>query len=285
MSLGLLGGTMLGVGPCDFSFTIDVNVDLWDGQAAEDFSQTASLNGIAKVRVTSTNGSINVTAQNGLDQATIAGEKRATGEDDDDAKARLAEIKIVVQPDAEDPSILDIEAILPKVNGRTVGQVSFEIALPPTLVLDLNATNGRIEVTGNGNRTAAETTTGEIKIKNNTGNVTAMTTSGSISLTGIVGGITAKSTNGSVNVEVTPPAGATVDLVTTNGWIDLAVAAATAADLTLLTTHGLVEAELTDFTVNNLVAKPRKVTCTLNGGGGTISARTTNGLVSFGSLD
>jgi DUF4097 and DUF4098 domain-containing protein YvlB len=96
------------------------------------------------------------------------------------------------------------------------------------------------------------------------------------------GSVLARSGNGSIMIRAALPANGTLDAETGNGSIELRVPTSTAASLDLQTTNGLVTANFAGFgLVNDLSVTTDKLTAVLNGGGGSIRGKTTNGSIAF----
>ncbi len=295
--LAILGS----VAGCNFSINVDLT--LWLGLASADFTITEDFSGVSTVVVTTENGDISVDVENTVTEAVIAGTRRATGIDDEDAEARLPEVEIKVQRNADDSSILEITAILPKVSGTVRGSVDFKISLPSGASLKLNSTNGDIDVEDNTGAVVASTTNGDVTIDDNigsvaaqstngymlltdvTGNVTFVTTNGDVVASGILGSVSGTTTNGDVNVKATITGKQRIDVETSNGRIDIKAPDDIAVDLDLATsTLSRVTAELGAFIVTDLSISDSSITATLNGGGGQIKARTTIGRITFNTF-
>lgn len=287
---------MLVVG-CELMFS--VNIELWDGLASEPFSQAVVLAGIETIRVTTRNGDISVGIDETLSQAVVGGTKTAAGEDDDEAEDRLSEVKINMEVSASDSTVLVIDVTWPDDTPHTGDAVDFAIALPSGMNLALRSTNGSVDVQGNAGTVAIETTNGPVEVKGNTGSVSARSTNGQVeladvqgtvegrtengqlTLTDIAGNVTGETTNGKITAKIAPPANGAVEVTSVNGRITLAVPWATAASLALENTFGQIDTELTEFVLTNFSSSAHQVTATLNGGGGTITATTLVGRITF----
>jgi DUF4097 and DUF4098 domain-containing protein YvlB len=124
---------------------------------------------------------------------------------------------------------------------------------------------------------------GNVKIDNISGDLEVGTTNGNVSVSEAGGRLSARTTNGSINADLSAIAmGEDMVFRTTNGGITLAIPAATQANLTARTTNGSIK---TDFpiTVQGTFSRNR-LEGALNGGGGSIELRTTNGSIHIEEL-
>lgn len=144
--------------------------------------------------------------------------------------------------------------------------VSYTVRVPRGVKLDLETTNGGLEVRGAGGEIVGRTTNGGIQIDGGAGPVRAHTTNGGVA----------------VRLSALAPAG-DFDLETTNGGVSLTVPASLGAEVDMSTTNGGVS---TDFpvTVQGRI-NPRRLQATLGNGGRRVRMRTTNGGVSLRRAD
>ena len=147
-------------------------------------------------------------------------------------------------------------------NRRGGTSAQFTLRVPASVRLDLETTNGGLDVRGAG------------------GEVVGRTTNGGISIEGGAGPVTAHTTNGGIAVRLTDlaPTG-DFDLSTTNGGVSLSVPSSLNAEVDMATTNGGVS---TDFpvTVQGRI-NPRRLQVTLGSGGRRVRMHTTNGGVSL----
>ena len=274
---GLLLVSFLG---CDATFTI--SIDLWEGLASEEFSQTASSADLNKIAVTTKNGTITVKVDSSATDITIAGTKTAIGEDDTAAKDRLSEIKIKATRNAQDPTLLEITAELPLLTGLIRDTVNFVITLPAGSNLDLNTSNGAIDVSDNVGEVTATTNNGKITITDNTGSVDANTSNGKLELTDIASGsVKGRTSNGSITVKATIKGFDSIDVKTSNGSVDISVPVDTSASLDLRTVLGSIVTSFGAIDATDIVSNMILLTATLNGGGGEITGQTSLGTITF----
>jgi DUF4097 and DUF4098 domain-containing protein YvlB len=137
--------------------------------------------------------------------------------------------------------------------------VTYEVTVPRSMSLDLENTNGAIEVA-------------DVR-----GSHKLYTTNGHIELARCAGDVAAETTNGGIKAElldVTP--GKRVSLETTNGRISLAAPPTLAAELDAATTNGSVD---TDLPVTTTRTGKHSLRGMINGGGPSLRLRTTNGSI------
>ena len=147
-------------------------------------------------------------------------------------------------------------------NRRGSTSVEFTVRVPTTVRLDLQTTNGGLDVRGAGSELVASTTNGGIRVEAGGGPVRAHTT------------------NGGVDVRLSALGSARdFDLATTNGAVSLEVPPSLGAEVEMSTVNGRVE---TDFpvTVQGRI-DPRRLRVTLGDGERRVRLRTTNGSVSL----
>jgi len=142
--------------------------------------------------------------------------------------------------------------------------VEYEVTVPRTTNLEIDDTNGAIDVSDVRGSHRLSTTNGHIELLRCSGSVEAETTNGHIR---------------AELAEVTP--GKTLRLETTNGGITIALPRAVAARIDASTTNGSIK---TDLPVTTTEFKRTSLRGTLNGGGtAELRLRTTNGSINIES--
>jgi DUF4097 and DUF4098 domain-containing protein YvlB len=145
--------------------------------------------------------------------------------------------------------------------GGSDEKVEYDVTVPRSMSLELETTNGPIEVNGVSGTLKAETTNGQVVLARCAGNVDASTT------------------NGSVKAELLTVARDRMNrLSTTNGRIVLKVPPSLAAEIDASTTNGSIESELpvTTHSIGH-----HSLRGTINGGGASLRLRTTNGSIAI----
>ena len=138
--------------------------------------------------------------------------------------------------------------------------VSYDIWVPASANLQLDANNGSIRLEGVAGQIRANTLNGSIQLKNVSGDVEGETTNGSLSVDLASGpwqgkGLTLKTVNGSIQLHLPETISANVEASTVNGRIR------------------------TEFFANANTDDPHSAVFTLGAGGPKIEARTVNGSV------
>jgi len=138
-------------------------------------------------------------------------------------------------------------------------RVNYRLKVPQELVMDLETTNGQVEVTDFAGSLKLESTNGDLVGRE------------------IRGHFEARTTNGSVRVELLEYDGQALSCKTTNGNVDLSLPADANAELSARTTNGSIKTDL-PMKVSGSFSR-NKLNGSLNGGGPEIDLRTTNGSI------
>jgi len=173
-------------------------------------------------------------------------------------------------------------------------RISFWLTVPKISNLDMNTTNGEINIYDIEGKVFSKSTNGSIQLENISGNTELRTTNGSVNTKNVIGDIDVKTTNGKIvisNIEGNVVARTTngeilVDILksikekimnfrTTNGSVTLNLVKDINADLDAKLTNGKI---YTDFPilVKGEISK-NSVSGKINNGGPLIYIRTTNG--------
>ena len=239
------------------------------------------------LRVRTGNGFIHVSKVTGT-QVSIRADVRAV------TLERLAAVKLRTTREAD--GTLDIRADWPDGGPRGMEGCSFAIEIPDAIGVDLETSNGAINLEAMGGSALLRTRNGAVDVRAHDGSVRADTTNGKIRLVDVIGNVIAHGSNGRISVE---RCSGSVEAETTNGSVDVAQTSEGKGPLLLTTTNGSITAEIGRAfrgalrlrTVNgpaefNEVAGLRVVSRTRNSadlevGSGTpqSSLRTTNGAV------
>lgn len=195
------------------------------------------------------NGGIAVVAWNRNEVRVLA---RVSARADDRSTARS------LVEDVEISTRGGIEAAGPRTRRDESWSVSYRIQVPADYDLDLESTNGGIDVDGV------------------TGRLVLETTNGGIDLVEVAGDVRARTTNGGLDVELAGSRwqGAGLDAQTTNGGITLSIPEGYSADLETGTRNGGFDIEF-PITVSGRIG--RTLSTSLGSGGPPIRVTTTNG--------
>ena len=159
----------------------------------------------------------------------------------------------------------------------------FHLTVPRRAHVDADSVNGNLRISGVEGRLDAGTVNGRVHVEEVRGEVRVSTVNGRLTVRAARGAVHAGSVNGSIDVElleVTP--GAQMSFSSTNGGIALRLPADVATHLDARTTNGGIS---TDFPVRvEGRYNSKSVSADLNGGGGTLKIRTTNGGIRISEL-
>jgi len=240
---------------------IFVTLNLYASTRINDTSEnTYAFRSGAPLTVETENGSIRVRA--GDDgQVHVIAHTHVQADSDVVGRRIMADLKPRVSQDGGGLKLVVPE--LRRDDDGIEGGVSFEITIPRSAELSLNATNGAIDVDGVRGAELLRTTNGHITVERASGSVDAETT------------------NGSVRVElldVTP--GRALRFITTNGSITANVPPSLSADVDASTTNGVIRS---DFPILTSDTERHTLRGSINGGGSELKARTTNGSITIRS--
>jgi DUF4097 and DUF4098 domain-containing protein YvlB len=221
----------------------------------------------ATLALDNVNGHVNVTS---WDQPRIRVHAVKTVSRLDNAKGALDALRVEMTP--RDGG-LTVHTVYPGHGGIgfldflsgnwSDAKVEYDVTVPRSMSLEIETTNGAIEVKGVSGVLKAETTNGYILLERCAGNIDAETTNGRV-------------TAELVSIDRTR----TNRLETTNGKIILTVPSSLAAELDASTTNGSIDSELPVATHSLGRHSLRGM---INGGGATLRLRTTNGSIEIHS--
>lgn len=196
------------------------------------------------------NGGIEVTGWDGSEVQVVA-RVRATARSAAGAEALLEEVRLLVDGDR-----LSVRG--PRTERREGWHVNWEIRVPRTYDLRLEAVNGGLSVT------------------DVSGSMDLRTTNGGLGLEDVGGDVRGRTVNGGARVTLQGRSweGRGLDVETTNGGIDLRVPEGYSADLQTRTTNGSFDL---DFPMTLQGRIGRRLETTLGSGGPPLRLITTNG--------
>jgi hypothetical protein len=224
------------------------------------FQQSYPLSSGGELEVLNTNGGITVEAWDRA-EVRVDAVKQVKAASSEKAEELANKIKIEVQ---HSPGSVRIESRLPRsengfmdwLTGNDASfSVTYKIHAPRDVVAKLVSTNGGIRLTGTRGRADRETVNGGITVIEAAGALEGSTTNGGITahLTRVDGDINLETTNGGVVLKVPRDLRANLDVATSNGGI-----------------HSDLEVAGGQKGRKHLVGE-------VNGGGGLLKVRTTNG--------
>ena len=204
----------------------------------------------------SPNGGIQVEGS-GRSDVHVRAKVTATAETQERAR-QIAE-GVRVQPSGD-----RLEAVGPDNLGRREGwSVSYELAVPMQMALNLKTVNGGIG------------------IKEVEGQIEFTTTNGGVKLANIGGDVRGRTTNGGVTIDLDGASwrGEGLDVQTSNGGVNLMLPEGYSARLEASTVNGGLNSDFPLMTSGRV--SRRDVEATIGGGGATIKVRTSNGGVNI----
>jgi hypothetical protein len=225
------------------------------GRACEVRDVPVKLSGRALAVSGTPNGSVRAFGHEG-DAVKVTARIQADGRTDDEAKARLAEIRVTADGRS-------VRADGPARDGRDDGwSVSYVLEVPRRFDLELESHNGSLGVSG---------VSGAIDLR---------ATNGSVALSDVGGDVRAHTQNGSLNVQLSGKRwdGAGLDAETHNGSVRVRIPDDYSARLETHTVNGSLR---TDFPVTLRGRISRDLTLPLGSGGAPIRVTTTNGSVTI----
>lgn len=274
MFQGMFGGPFGGLFSGSFTILVDA--------AEEEFTVSAPFTDAGSLSIRWVNGNVTVSVDESATDIIATGTKFVLASGDTSAADRLDDLGIEFQVAESFPTQVFLRYTVLDASDASF-HANVDVVIPSGITLHVTNENGTVSVTGNTESTSVTVTNGRITVADQTGNVTADTTNGTVEIDS-AGDVQATSINGSIDITARPGSADSIIARTTNGQVAILVPAETAANLTLGVALGFVEFTLTDFTVTDLVAGLNQVSATLNGGGLPITAETSTGVVSFGSL-
>lgn len=235
------------------------------------------------LRIESQNGHISVETWN-RPEASVQITRIARANEDRDAEALLKEMEAEV---TLSPGRIEIVSRFPK-RTETVGfwdilgqrvtsmNIHYHVKVPARTGLDLETTNGELEVKGTTAGLKGRTVNGAVQVRGVRGSVEVQTTNGSIQLSGIEGSTLAGTTNGTITAELRQiDASGKVVLSTTNGNVTASLPGNLKANVDAQTTNGRVRVAYPVTKRGGSTA--RSLHATIGGGGVEVNLRTTNG--------
>jgi DUF4097 and DUF4098 domain-containing protein YvlB len=237
-----------------------------DDTRTEVFDRTVNLRPGSEVEIENVNGRITIASWD-QPRVRIHAVKKVRTSDDSTAQAALRALRVEVKQTSKG---ISIDTIYPKrddatslfgalFGGSINASVEYELTVPRQVNLNVDNTNGAIEVSD---------VTGELELE---------TTNGRIQVVRCGGALDASTTNGAIDAELLAvTAGSEMSFETTNGRISLRMPRNAAAEINAGTTNGSIRSDLALATSRFSRTSLRG---TLNGGGPEIRLRTTNGSI------
>ena len=270
LTAGVLMLALLSTTGC---FVLDPST--WDDNAysaSEDFEFDLDVTTQTELTVQGINGAIEVYGDPDATTISVTGVKRVRSHSEADAQDHLDRLDVDINTGTNG---IEISTDQPRnTNGRTY-EVNYTVIMPDWMEIKAETTNGAVTVEDMEDLVIAETTNGAIILRDVTGDADLETTNGGITLSDCVGSVDARTTNGAIDGDVVLPENGDCRFSTTNGSVGLDIPATTAASFSARLSNGNIS--VSGLNLANLETSKHSVTGTLNGGGGVIDLRTTNG--------
>ncbi len=257
--------------------------------AMKEESRTVEVAQVAgkALRVRAENGAVRVTPGSG-NAVTIRATIRAETEE------RLEETKISAERSAD--GTLAIEPVWPAGGRRPNEGCGFEVAILDARGIDVQTSNGDIDLTGMGGKAELKTDNGSVTVRSQAGGVRVKTTNGSITLDGVegravartnnakirisgaTGPVEAKNSNGPVDVQLSSDNEGPIQVVTNNAKVRLALSQVFKGALHLKTSNGKVKFDKPEH-VQVIKSGHSSARLRVGEGGSPSSVKTNNGAI------
>jgi DUF4097 and DUF4098 domain-containing protein YvlB len=232
----------------------------------ETFDRTFDVRAGTLFALKNTNGRITIHSWD-QPRVQVRALKKVDSRDTETAKQVLAELKIEPSLSADGLRINTkyprrSEGLFDWLSGNNVNlTVQYDVTVPRSMNLDIDNTNGAIDISD---------VRGSHRIAN---------TNGHIELIRCAGDVDAETTNGALRAELSEVnSGKSIRLTTTNGRIAVVLPKSFAARVDASTTNGSIK---TDIPVTTTEFHRHTVRGTINGGGAELRLRTTNGSINI----
>ncbi|HET9227656.1 MAG TPA: DUF4097 family beta strand repeat-containing protein [Thermoanaerobaculia bacterium] len=245
----------------------------------ETFLKTYPLQAGGELRVENRNGGITVEAWD-RNEVRVEAIKQVKAGSAEKAREGLKLLRIEVQPTAGSVQILTKypknqgDGLLDWITGDSLSMsVTYKIKAPRELVSNLLSTNGGIRLVGTQGRADLATTNGGVTVENASGNIRLRSTNGGLHVKNASGSLDGVTTNGGITAHLTEVDG-DISLRTTNGGVTLQLPEDLRATVDIATSNGGIHSDL-DVAGGEKTRK--SLTGEINGGGGKLFVRSTNG--------
>jgi hypothetical protein len=245
----------------------------------ETFQKTYPLQAGGELRVENTNGGITVEAWD-RNEVQVEAIKQVRAESAEKAREGLKLLKIEVKPSTGALEILtryprnEGDGFFDWLSGDSVSMsVNYKIKAPRELVANLQSTNGGVRLVGTRGRAQLSTTNGGVSVEDVEGNIRLRSTNGGLTVVNAAGTLDGVTTNGGIKAQLNEVDG-DISLQTTNGGVTLNLPENLRASVDIATSNGGIHS---DLAVEGGRKTKRSLTGDINGGGGKLHVRSTNG--------
>jgi DUF4097 and DUF4098 domain-containing protein YvlB len=248
----------------------------------ETFAKTYPLAMNGSLSLKNVNGGVTFEAWDRA-EVQVHAEKKVKTDSAEDARKILGQIRVDVQAAA---TAVRIETRMPRkeggfwemLSGDDVSMsVTYRVKVPRGAIVEADNVNGGIRLTGTKGTGRLETVNGGIEVEGTSGALALTSTNGGIKIVRAQGAVKAETTNGSIQAELTRiAADRDLGFSSTNGGITVRLPSDARLSVDAAATHGRVESA---FGLEAEGTHRNHLTGDINGGGGTLRIRTTNGSV------
>lgn len=245
----------------------------------ETFLKTYPLKAGGELRVENRNGGITVEAWD-RNEVRVEAIKQVKAASADKAREAMKLLRVEVQPSAGAVTILtkyprnEGDGLLDWLTGSSVSMsVNYKIKAPRDLVANLESSNGGLRLVGTQGRAELSTTNGGVTVENVSGDIRLRSTNGGLTVVNAAGSLDGLTTNGGIRAELTEVDG-DISLRTTNGGVTLQLPEDLRATVDIATSNGGIHS---DLEVAGGEKTRKSLTGEINGGGGKLYVRSTNG--------
>ena len=252
-------------------------------RAEEDFSFNQPEEGVGTLVVDWRVGSITIRVDDSAEQITVTGTKIVRAASESIADDILADIDISWSTLESDPAQATLALDVPTSLTYSYS-VDVEVVLPASLPVTVSAVAGEVLVRGLADQAVINVEAGDITLEDHAGDAIITADLGDVDITSTGGDVDVELETGDVTVAAAPAAGGAVIVDVEIGTANVQVPADFGATLKLATDLGSIDADLSAFTVSDLVDESGELTATLNDGGGEIDISTQWGGIEFAEL-
>jgi len=245
----------------------------------ETFTKTYPLQAGGELRVENTNGGITVEAWD-RNEVQVEAIKQVKASNAEKAREGLKLLRIEVKPSAGALQILtkypkhEGDGFFDWLSGSSLSMsVTYKIKAPRELVSNLQSTNGGVRLVGTRGRAQLSTTNGGVSVEDVEGNIRLRSTNGGLTVVNAAGSLDGVTTNGGITAQLNEVDG-DISLRTTNGGVTLRLPENLRASVDIATSNGGIHS---DLAVEGGQKTKRSLTGDINGGGGKLVVRSTNG--------
>ena len=245
----------------------------------ETFQKNYPLRAGGELQVENRNGGITVEAWD-RNEDRVEAIKQVRAGSAEKAREGLKLLRIEVKPSAGALHIVTRypknqgDGLLDWVTGDSMSMsVTYKIKAPRELVSKLLSTNGGVRLVGTRGPAELSTTNGGVSIENVEGNIQLRSTNGGLTVVNSAGSLDGVTTNGGINAQLKEVDG-DISLRTTNGGVTLRLPEDLRASVDIATSNGGIHS---DLEVEGGQKTRKSLTGEINGGGGKLYVRSTNG--------